>query len=374
MSYRVKDRIEISLFINGKEFPFDRSNVLNFLHMSSSTRIALPMLRFSIVDSVHWLTKNTDLVDGAPIQIIIREDSKQVSYKFRYNTSNVQQGPSGLVYDIDGYYDAPLYWLKSTTEAINGTSSDALAEIAKLTGLAYEGVKTADSQIWLPMNKKYHKFVKDIVDHAYMTDRSCMQSVVTLGGTLKFRNVCEVPNQMVRFVSGKYVEGCHLASDFKPKSKSGMLNTMSGYASKAVMPSFQSSDVSSVEKISVTRNTARLAVNSQLHRNVTEGAVQHRPIDCGNVHQNYERGLYQNRRMSNLYSIGMDILTPDFTEIDPLDYISFEANTTDQAKHDKTNSGAYVVSSKAIYVQGLHYFERFEVCRTGIDAAVIGQK
>ena len=377
MTFSIKDRLTLSLFINDAEFPFDRVNSLNYLHMSSSTRIALPMIRINLIDAAGFFTKNVKLVDGAQIRVIIKTNAGgTATYRFRYNTHHSQSGPSGLTYDIDGYLDAPLYWLKSSTDPIKGTSREVLYEIANRCGLSFSGDMTNDSQVWLPMNKKNWKFVKDVVDHGYKDDHSCMQSVVTLKQQLRYYDISDFPNSSLnRFVSGgKTIDNTYRVSDFKPKSKSGTMNTLSGYASQMNTPSVTSAEVTSVDKVKIRKTTTTLAVNSKLYSNVTEGSVQHRPIDCGNVNSNYEQGLYQNRRLSNLYSVGLDFITPDFTGVDPLDYISFEANTTDAKPQDKTYSGLYLVCSKAIYIQGINYYERFEVCRAGLDAAVPGQK
>lgn len=374
MSYRIKDRLEIAIFFDGKEFPLDRVNVFNFLHMSSSTRLGLPMVRLSLLDSVHWLTKNVSLADGVKIQVVIKVKDKPTTYKFRLNLHKTEIAASGIQYDIDGYLDAPRYWLESSTTPIRGSSYDVLGTVAQQTGLTYDGTRTADVQLWHPMSKKFFHFVREVVDHGYKDSKSCMQSAVTLGGELRYRDVSQVLPVKGRFVSSKYRNGTFIATDYKPKSFSGLMNALSGYASEFYAPSIHTDDSVTKDKVSVSKRNTQLAMNSALHKNIGKSAVQFRPIDCGNVHAKYEEAIYQNRRLSNLYSMGVELVTPDVTGLEPLDWVSFEAGTPSDKAQNRPLSGDYLVASKAIYIQGINYFEKFELYRMGIDARIPGQE
>jgi hypothetical protein len=52
---------------------------------------------------------------------------------------------------------------------------------------------------------------------------------------------------------------------------------------------------------------------------VVQNKVSFAPIDVGNVHDNYEQARYQNERLGNLFTYGVEFVTPRLVEANILD-------------------------------------------------------
>ncbi|MGF3867594.1 hypothetical protein ACQX8V_14345, partial [Staphylococcus aureus] len=146
MSFAIKDRIEVSLFINDTEFPLEALNVLHFIHIAWTTRALVPTVHFSIFDATHTLD-SVPLQDGIPIRVVIRAYQGQTqTFNFRkYDHKKTNMG-NGFAYEVDGYLDFPKYWTGTSVAGLRGTSNDVLSQIATTCGLQFDGARTSDSQ------------------------------------------------------------------------------------------------------------------------------------------------------------------------------------------------------------------------------------
>ena len=89
MALEVEGRISLKIYFNGKELPigYGTGLAINFVHMSSSTRIAVPMIHISLSDSVDYLVTNKLLFDNCLITIVIGDQSNHsTTYEFRLNS------------------------------------------------------------------------------------------------------------------------------------------------------------------------------------------------------------------------------------------------------------------------------------------------
>jgi hypothetical protein len=109
-----------------------------------------------------------------------------------------------------------------------------------------------------------------------------------------------------------------------------------------------------------------LLVNTGVQQLVKQSRVSFEPLNAGNVHDNYERALYQNRRVSNLFSSGIEVSTAERTNIQLLDTVQVSIDTPDQ--YMKVYSGTYRVASRVVYVVGNNYSEKFELFRRTLNA------
>lgn len=372
--FQIKDRIGLQLIINNREFPFDRVNSLDFLHISCSVRQAVPQVHFRIMDASKWLTKKQDLLDGVPIQLSIKADEKTTTYNFRLFSFKDTVTPTGVSYEIDGYLDAPLYWLQSSKAAVQGTASKVIEEIAQRCGLKSVVEPTTDTQVWIPQNRKNYQFLEHVADHGYINDTSCMVRGLDLNGTLFYRDVSKKQDTRQTFQQSKYVEGSLMVSDAQTWNRSGFYNATSGYADKIVKPNVDTMLAAMDEKLTVDRDfSKKMMMSSIVHRAVDQARVVFRPFDVGNTHDNYERAAYQNKRIANTFMFGQYILTPEVSKTRLLDTVQFQA---DEAGGSGVTaySGAYLVTGRVIYVQGINYFEKFELARQGVNASVPSQE
>ncbi len=364
---RIKDRVELQLIFNGKEFPFDRVNSLDFLHMSCSTRLSIPMIHVRVKDAAEWFSKNQDLVDGAPIVVTIIVQGQSRTFRFRLNKFKELLSGDGVTYDIDGYYNAPGYWLASTSEGFTGSSDTVLKEIATRTGIGeYVGTPTADSQLWQTTNKKYHEFARHIAGHGYVNDTSCMQLAYDLSNTLIYKNVGERTASTSTFLASKYKQNTYTATDFRVTSNSGIYNAVSGYAEEVRFTDPVKGVQGLLDKVQSNKLSMKMMMNDAIYKGVDQARVRFRPIGAGNVNESYEKAEYQNRRLANLFSFGAEIVTPDVTTTKLLDFIEYEVAVPENGTVN-AYSGTYLVTSRAIMIQGINYFEKFEVVRQGLN-------
>lgn len=370
--YRIKGRLELALLFNQKEFPFDRVNSLDFIHISSSSRLGVPMIHLKVCDAGQWLVKNQLLLDGVIINVLLKVRDKTQSYAFRLNSYRENQSESGPTYDIDGYFDCPLYWLKAVSVAPTGTSNKVLTDLAESCKLKFEGVNTSDQQTWQTKNRKAWQFARDVAAHGYVDDGSCMQLALDLDGVLRYKNVSVHTKPVATFVSAEYKPETFLVSDFRPRNVSGVANAISGYADEFRTAMINDIDGDPLSKVVAKKLSSKMMVNADLLKQVQRGRVTFGPIDCGNTHSSYSKAEYQNRRLAGVHSFAMDIVTPDFTEVPLLSFVQFNASEP-STKSAKAYSGMYLVISKCIYIAGINYYEKLELVRHGVNAQVKGQ-
>lgn len=365
MGYLVGGRIEVSIYIGDVEYPLEAINLLNWLHIATTTRHSLPVLGFQ-VDDVRHSIDTVGMLDGAPLRVVIKPNGKDSrTYKFRkFNSTRVFTGECWR-WTVYGYWDAPLYWAGASVRAIEGTASNVLQEIADVCGLQYEGMNTNDAQIWVPRNRTYRTWVKDIVSHSWSSERSCMVSGVDLDGTLRLLNFNDLPESQVDIIAYTYSENALTASDLQVNASSGLNNALTGYNSMRVVQSVTADETQkAINELKVTPDVKNIHFNRELKAKLERGAVRFSPIDAGNSHDNYERASYQNMRYSNLFSYGIDALMVDVTSVRLGDRVNL-AVQTETLKQDVPNSGVYTVTGHAIYVQGANYSEKLGMCRHG---------
>lgn len=367
MGYIVNGQIEVSIFISDKEYPLGAINLLNWLHITTTVRHKLPTLGFQITDVQHVFDR-IGLLDGTPIRVVVKANGKQAkTYLFRLFNRKREFNGSAYVWSIYGYWDAPLFWTASSLAALEGTSNAVLSQIAKKTGLKYDGTATNDSQIWVPRNRSYSTWAKDIVDHAWASDQSCMIMGVDLDGTLRLKDVNNLPQATQKIVGYTYAEDAMTASDIRVAASSGLNNALSGYQNMRVAQSTTADDTHlTIKDLKFTADVKAPLYNEDLKGQLGRGAVRFAPIDCGNVHQNYEKAQYQNLRYRNLFSLGLDALVTDTVDVQLGERINLSLQI-EETNQDTPNSGVYTVTGRALYVQGANYAELVGMARHGTN-------
>lgn len=365
--FSVEGRLSIGIYFNGMEFPFSRANTLDFLHMVASSRIAVPMIHFRVHDVLGWVSRNSMLFDGAIITITLAPKNQEAtSYTFRLNSYKESRAGETISYEIDGYLDVPRYWSGSQQETITATSSGALEEIAGSCGLIPEVSATSNSQQWLPRNRKYHEWAREIARAGYVSDTSCMILAVDFDRSLRYLNINSSRSIAGRFSLIDRIQGMYHVVAHKPKTFSGSSNHLGGYNSEHVQQRpaedmryrvHRRIDVRNDEKGNMMMSGEVKKVSS--HTNVMFG-----PIDPGNVSETYERGFYQNKRMQSLYSVGLEILTQDLTNLGVLAAVEL---STPGHESLRIYAGRYMIAARTIYVQGINFYEKLLLIRKTLN-------
>jgi hypothetical protein len=371
MSLAIQDRLLFQLHIEDKEVELDQ-NVLDYIHVVESVRLHVPMMSMRIKDTDQYFTKNNVLVDGARIRVTIGIEDQKLVLPFRLfsNKESTQNGNS--LQHLNCYLDVPRFWTESTTETFRSTASGALSQIADRCGMRYDGPNTNDQQIWVPANKKWHWFAKDITRHAYIDQNSCMQHAVLLDRTIRLRNVSDMETFRTAQSFGNVESNTHdLVSDYRTVNKSGFFNTLTGYKDTRVVQSLYEKSTP-VQNLNVRRNSARLMMHDRIRSGIGQNRVTFSPIAVGNTHANYENALYQNLRLGNLFGFGIEMVTPRLVTANLLDVVSCVLSKPGVNGASQI-SGKYLVTSKVLYIENFNFYQKLELARHGINAPASSQ-
>jgi hypothetical protein len=366
MALFIKDRIYVQITINGRDLPLDKLSILQNLHIVESVRTYLPQFSMTYTDATKFIASNDLLSDAAVIKVSIGADARQRVWEFRLFQSKDVQSDGGTVYTITGYLNVPKYWIESAADAYDMTASGVVKQIAATCGMTYEGLDTADSQLWIPHNTRYCEYARMVAERAWVDDQSCCQIAVLGDKRLRMFNVSEFDTRpsTVGFSNRGHSSSVLPVLDYNLISKGGFFNAQSGYQDNRVVQSLTTVDDGSYENINVKKNSRRLNMNKALKEDIEQSKVTFAPIDVGNVSETYEKALYQNRRVSNLYNFGADILTNLMVEANVLDFVTCELSKPDLTGI-KSISGKFVLTSKVTYIEGMNFFQKCEVFRQG---------
>jgi len=371
MSYEIEDRVSIRIFFEEEEVLFSQVNSLNFLHMSSSSKIGVPMVHLSLSDPTELISKRKLLGEGSRIKVIIASGygfSDTRTYLFRLNKHRKLGAAPATTYELDGYLDVPGYWIQTALKPRKGTSNDVLASIAEDCGLEYDGEVTTDEQVWLPANRRYHVWARAIAEHGYKSETSAMKLGLDLSGKLLYRDICDLSESDHKVTLSSKVKDHIQATDFRPTTSAGFNNVRHAYKSASVYQS--------ITKVSNTLNTFDEEVivdqhsdevtflrNSQLSDQLTRGPVNFRPLDFGNVHDNYHRSTYQSARLNSLFSLGGSLITGEVTKVKLFENVNVILSASAGTESETPFSGIYKTLSRSVYVNAGNYYEKLELLR-----------
>lgn len=369
MGYALQNQLEVSLYINDVEYPLDSNNVLDFLHIGSSTKAKLPTIHLGLTDQLHALDL-LDLQDAIPLRVAIKGyGAPTVSYAFRKFNSKRQFNGMCYVYQVDGYWDSPLFWAGTSVGGIRGTSDSVLSQIASTCGLKYDGTAlAADSQLWMPRNRTYAAFAKRIASRGYVSDASYMTTCVDLTGTLLYKDINNLPQSQFTVIANQLADGMYTAIDYAAVASSGLTNQVTGYNYTHYGQSMIAEDQhTAYDTLQFTSDSRSPLFNTTMKQQSERGMMTYAPIDVGNTHDAYEKARYQNQRFAGLYTMDVEFLMTQPTTLDLLKTFTFSA-VDENDKKDTANSGDYTVSGRAIMVRGTVYGEKVVGTRNGTNA------
>jgi len=366
MALAIKDRIYLQIRINGVEIPLEQ-NTISYLHIVESVRVYVPMLSFRINDITKFLTRNNLLVDGSQIEVTIEIEKYRTVYVFRLFSSDEIIAHGSTAYVIKAYLDVPQYWTASSVDTISGSASKVLQTIAGATGLTYDGVTTNEDQLWLPLNSKYCEWARQTVDCASTSSTSCLKLAVTANKKMRVIDVSKVAEQSPTqgFSNTDKSVNLSLITDYEVLNKAGFFNASTGYKDFKYIQSFLKPD-KKIKDVSFTKNSLKMMLNSAIQGSTPQNRVAYAPIDVGNVCSTYEQAKYQNKRLSNLFTFGLNFITPRPVKSQLLDTV-----LTDISKPELDGvvqySGKFLLTSKVTYIQGMNFYHKCEVYRHGLN-------
>ncbi len=369
MGYVVQGRIEVSIFINDVEYPLDPGgNTLNFLHVGVTTKGRLPTCHMALTDTLHSLDK-LNLQDAIPIRVAVKAlTGTTKTYFFRKFHHTKEFNGSAYQYSFDGYWDSIKFWTGTSIATIRGTSDDVLQNIATACGLSYDGVPTNDSQLWVPRNRSYGEFVNSVQSRGYIDQTSYMVAAVDLTGTLRYRNVNDLPDPTRTVIAHNLSTTAFTAMDFRPVAKSGLGNKLTGYWNTRHSQSMTGATLSTPnDQLAFTPDVRSPLFNTAAKTESARGYQTYAAIDVGNVHGNYERAVYQNQRFANLFSLEVEFLMYTPTNFTLFDKFTFAVDAESQ-KQDLAYGGVYTIAGFSFLVQGATYAEKLLGVRHGTNS------
>lgn len=156
-------------------------------------------------------------------------------------------------------------------------------------------------------------------------------------------------------------------TDFDVVARSGFYNASSGYQDTLVVQSLLVSDNQNLSQVSIRRNSQKVSISRDIKGLITQSKVRFAPIDVGNVAPNYDKALYQNRRLSNLFNFGIEFNVPRIIDSNVLDTVSCELTKTGLTGVQEI-SGVFTIASKALYLRGMDIVQKVEVFRHGMNS------
>ena len=360
----------LGVMINGMNYPIE-SNGFQSLVIVSNRRMSVTTCELSFTDVTKQINSDITVADGVELLLKVGKSvSEYTEYKFRIWNPKRQPAGSIQAYTLYGYMDSPKWFIDSWKFPIEGTSSEVLKKLAAGCGLPFSGDPTNDSMVWLPGNQRTCMFAKHIAEHGYLDGFGCMSLGMTCTGEIRYRNLNTLPEQGEFTFTQGGVNGTINVIDHKYLFNSGFANLAGGYQ-QVRQPQGLFSDTP-IDQLSVKRKTQMLQMNKDVKSMIDRGRIDFAPLDAGNVHANWDRAAYQNKRGALLYTTGLELLTNERTPLN-LDVFStlmwegYDPPGAGSVSLSEQYRGVYVVTAKAITLTPGKYFEKIQAFAPGIN-------
>lgn len=373
MAISLQGRLSLDVQFNGKSFPFGELQELVYLHMVESVYQTIPTLSLCVKDNNRWLAQNSLLNDGTLVTVSVStgsETSQPQVFKFRKGAHKEERRVGEVVYTIDGWLDAPRYMNFAARKPIKGSSSSVLANIASDCGLTYRGDGTNDAQTWYPMGRPLQAFAQSIAKHGWASDTSCLCLSVCLDASLVYRDVTAMSTPVATLgLLDTSTPGVIPVTAFEPDAASASGNWQSGYGNLQVEQAAHSRDYNYTHHTHVGSQIEQgaLQVSSSLVPDQSRITVS--PIEVGNTHPSHARAAYQNRRVSQLFSVSAQAVLSTLTQLKCLDTVLIRTDALDsaEAKAMKAYAGLYRVSRRVIWVTPGYLVEKVQLVRRTLN-------
>jgi hypothetical protein len=371
---RIRDNVWINLTIDGKEYPLEQGGFSNAL-ITSSQDAFVPGLEINLYDSRQFFVRSVTLADGTPIVLQLGPD--QNSFKtfafrvFKFKQVNSQGTP---MYQIKAYLDRPMWFHGSRVLPIRGLSSDVISQLASESNLTVELLdKTADQMIWYPKNERRCVFANRVCSMGYLNASSFMRLAVTAEGKIRYVNIdkYDPKSQYQMYVNGDPATGSMQYVDSRNLNKSGFNNIIGGYKHWIVEQNVLVPKAFDITKtVQAKYMTEKLNQAKQVKQMLDRSRLDFKPINCGNVHENYWKAEYQNARIAKTYSQGVMFMVQEITPtelLDPFMYKRIAAPGHTTLQEDRAMIGMYITTAKSIFVDQGNYYEKLQGFTTGMN-------
>lgn len=368
----VKDQGFFGLLLDGKAPP-STPNLVRSVHVFENT-FAIPCALIIFADHTNILRSSHAIVDGTKITLVLGPDAESAS-TLTFSVFAVREYDEGGVHMLRVVcaLDAPVFLFDTRSFSIRGTSLDALAKVAKFSGLTFDGggLQTSDIMSWVSATCSPKKFANDIAQHMWISDEALPKMFVTADKRMVVRDL----NALFDKEPKAYWLFNHKPADkrpvynlheFKPKSLSGIFNGMSNYGEKLL---WSSSDGKTNELSTVTvKGRDPLNINSDTRGDIAGARKAYaRPTNDINIHDKYMQAYYSNKRQSMTYTeTARCLILGGCPEVDLFDIVDVSAgiiSASREVKIDDKLSGKWIVIGRTRTFASGMYSEAFLLSR-----------
>lgn len=366
------------------------ANMIETILIKDGFGMGLPVMRMRLYDEDDKLSKDLNLKNGMLITIRLGKTAQEApSYKFRVFGWSRGRSATGKILTIICIFDAPKFGAGAYSEYFEGNTSLVMQQMAELSGLKYEGPKkqTDDNQNWLNLNTTRLAFSEDVAMRGFTDAQSCMARIVTMDGTLVYKDLMTLINEPPKFSLAHNTDGAGGTGKVinvraaKDKSVAGLFTHYVNYGHKSFGHSFEE-ESTAIESLDINAQGAGLPVNADILAQLQErgSRVSYMGFDFGtgpeegfNVHRNYERAYYQNVRLLSLFSERLIAITDSATELRTFQSVEYNQGSGAKgggAPAPADATGKYIVGGKDIIIKnGTKYSEVFYMYRPFITEA-----
>lgn len=368
----VKDQGFFGLLLDGKAPP-STPNLVRSVHVFENT-FAIPCALIIFADHTNILRSSHAIVDGTKITLVLGPDAESAS-TLTFSVFAVREYDEGGVHMLRVVcaLDAPVFLFDTRSFSIRGTSLDALAKVAKFSGLTFDGggLQTSDIMSWVSATCSPKKFANDIAQHMWISEEALPKMFVTADKRMVVRDL----NALFDKEPKAYWLFNHKPADkrpvynlheFKPKSLSGIFNGMSNYGDKLL---WSSSDGKTNELSTVTvKGRDPLNINSDTRGDIAGARKAYaRPTNDINIHDKYMQAYYSNKRQSMTYTeTARCLILGGCPEVDLFDIVDVSAgiiSASREVKIDEKLSGKWLVIGRTRTFASGMYSEAFLLSR-----------
>lgn len=357
--------MELEILINEINLPLDQFASPE-IQIDGSDEFGIPILSGLLVDNVGGdiIRQFTPIADGSLITISLTNAQTNITREFRASGCQTE----GAMMVLRGYLNHPAYVITYTKQTYSGTSQEVLENIANQCGFKFTGVPTADRMAWAGANQRLINFARYVVAASYVSDTSMMTGRITLDGEMRIRNLDIAQPSKGLF---GYGEGTNPIYGFQP-CPSSLQNFHGGYKQQQTTSNIDGTS-ENINGIDIQPTEGSFNRNPKLAEMANVGTLSKLPIHHpSNVHANYSRALYNNKRINTLFTmIGNMCINNAFTNLDALDTITLSnynpVDGTSTGDLATRYDGDWIISSKSTYVTTGQYYERFHLMRMGLS-------
>lgn len=371
--YSVKGTANVSLKINNKPLP-PVANFITDIQIITGFGELAPTAVITFQDQQNLLTGPMALNDGTVITLQFGQSKTSRSVELSVVKVVPLHTSFSIMYTVTLILNKPHYLYGANSEAYRGTSMETLQKVCDKVGLSLDvNISTKDNMVWRSVNRSKALFVRDIVEHSYIDDKSAIASSISIDDRLivrdLFKEIQAKPKYKIYSGSvppsevGK--DNVFVATEVKPISVTGLTNLLGNYGSNRVRRD-SGGELKQVSTIKPPLIKDGLPINQTIHESMQYARMEQTHFDPGvgaiggsNAHEKYYEASYQNTRGLNLFNQALRVLIEVETPLELFDIVDY--TFTDvigvEERVDTTHSGVYIVGNISYVIKGHHYAE-----------------